>query len=435
MSVAWPKVTVISCTPMRSGDNNGALMKSLFTGWPLEYVRQVYVPFVTEGAPDFEVCGDYRRISPFGRITAVARTDARVTHESRIRRVARRWKEAGWLYRAVMPLRELWYSQPLIAKAIEREVARTRPDVVYALLGNLSLTKNVCWACSRRNVPLFVHVTDNFARSMYSGMPFSRRLSEAADRWLGRAVASAGMAAGICPEMANELSRRYGGEWTWFTTLLDQSDFEVTVTSETDTFTLIYSGNLGLGRWRSLVSIGRALDVLQRQAGMKAILKVYAPQTQLAVYARSLAGVTSIQLCNWIAPAELPSVLQRADALVHVESFDKVIQEYTRLSFSTKLSQYMMAGRCIFGFGPAGLASIQAIATAKAGIVATESNEDSLLASLARLLTDTNGRHTMACNARKHALEWYERISGQARFRDALWQAIARHNPGGALSR
>ena len=50
---------------------------------------------------------------------------------------------------------------------------------------------------------------------------------------------------------------------------------------------------------------------------------------------------------------------QKADILLHVESFDKKAIASTKYSFSTKIPEYLSAGKCVFAVGPSNVASIK----------------------------------------------------------------------------
>ena len=55
---------------------------------------------------------------------------------------------------------------------------------------------------------------------------------------------------------------------------------------------------------------------------------------------------------------EYLSLLQSADIAVHVESFDEKMIRRTWVSISTKIADYLGAGKCILAIGPEEIASI-----------------------------------------------------------------------------
>ena len=49
----------------------------------------------------------------------------------------------------------------------------------------------------------------------------------------------------------------------------------------------------------------------------------------------------------------------KADSLLHVEAFDEKSKKSTRLSVSTKIFEYLYAGKIILGYGPSDVASME----------------------------------------------------------------------------
>ena len=69
----------------------------------------------------------------------------------------------------------------------------------------------------------------------------------------------------------------------------------------------------------------------------------------------------SCNFCGWADPAKLPLIFHNADLLVHLESFRKKDIGFTKLSLSTKISQYLMAGRPVMAVAPEELASVNVL--------------------------------------------------------------------------
>jgi hypothetical protein len=155
-------------------------------------------------------------------------------------------------------------------------------------------------------------------------------------------------------------------------------------------------------------------------------LAIHAPVEQMSIHRKALDVPPVVELRPWVPQAELPRVFHAADFLVHVESFDTALAEYTRLSFSTKLTQYMMAGRCILGIGPADLGSMRTIQSVGAGMTISDLESDSFLRAVEQLLQDFNQQRECARRGRQWAVEWTERRAGHERFRRDVVAALHR---------
>ena len=133
----------------------------------------------------------------------------------------------------------------------------------------------------------------------------------------------------------------------------------------------MYVGGLHLGCWESLKEIASALPgLLPDRLGVHVV--IYAPQPDLEGYGAVLTGTPALKVVGSLRAEEVPRVLSDADVLVHVESFDPAARRYTRLSVSTKIPQYMAAGRAILGYGPGESALCQYIVSTGSGRVVGE---------------------------------------------------------------
>lgn len=80
---------------------------------------------------------------------------------------------------------------------------------------------------------------------------------------------------------------------------------------------------------------------------------------------------------------EVPRVIEENDVLVFVESFEKKTKNVARLSFSTKITDYLASDRCIMGIGPSDIAPIEYLREEDAAIIVSDLNQlEKVLSSL-----------------------------------------------------
>ena len=89
-----------------------------------------------------------------------------------------------------------------------------------------------------------------------------------------------------------------------------------------------------------------------------------------------------------------------------VESFKNKYKNIARLSYSTKISDYLYSGKCIFVYGPKDIAPIDFFIKNNAGIVASDSNE--LKMKLNDLLNE-NLLNTYSKNAQRCARIFHDK--------------------------
>ncbi len=116
----------------------------------------------------------------------------------------------------------------------------------------------------------------------------------------------------------------------------------------------LYTGNLGLGRWRPLSILAKALKTTGG-----GVLDIYSA-TELSDYQKSLLNIEGVsKLHGPITSKQVVEEQNNADILVHVESFNQKTKLSVRYSISTKIMDYISVGRCILAIGPSDVASME----------------------------------------------------------------------------
>jgi len=137
---------------------------------------------------------------------------------------------------------------------------------------------------------------------------------------------------------------------------------------------LVFTGNIGDGRYKTLALIGKALDLINEQKQM-ATLYIYSQTPLSNKIKESLSCRKSISFQGAVSFSEIEKIQIKADILVHVESFQLKERLRVRHSFSTKIVDYFQAGCCIFAVGWQNAASINYLIKNDAAIVAINQNE------------------------------------------------------------
>jgi len=137
---------------------------------------------------------------------------------------------------------------------------------------------------------------------------------------------------------------------------------------------LVYLGQVIYGRIYSLIAIANALAKLNSD-GVKAQLYIYTNNQISENLKKQLLINDSVFLMPPVPYTEVPEVMSKNDVVVFVESFEPRFCKVARLSFSTKICDYLGSGKCILAIGPADLAPIEYFKQEDAALVATNENE------------------------------------------------------------
>lgn len=418
---------MVASNAIQSGTSTGGIMHSLLGSWPRDKLVQIVTPFLESGTPDFDSCKDYYIIPPVGGVKKINSSASQLRKSSYARLPAWGKRIKPWFpYLKILfsPLREYLCSRSAYISKLENSLRCLRPEIVYALVGNYFLAKAVTLACKKARVPLYLHIVDDYVTSLYDGEFSQNYLKKMSVYWLKEAIEYATGHAAIGPHMAQEYQRRYGCDWSWFTTLCQASDYDPLpyFHHPKEPIKFVFAGNITLGRWHLLQKLGNSLSKLAKE-GIYGCLTIYTSPASIEVYGRKLENFPIVNLQPWVPVSDLPNIFHKADVLVHVESFGADYVKYTKWSLSSKISQYMMAGRPILAFGEPSLASIRLVGEHDTGFVLGSFEERSIKSVLKDLIKNHEKRIALGENGRCFAMKAFDFESRRENFRQELLKA------------
>lgn len=137
---------------------------------------------------------------------------------------------------------------------------------------------------------------------------------------------------------------------------------------------MVYLGQVIYGRIYSLIDIAESLKKINAN-GIKVQLFVYTNNNISDDLKQRLLVKDSVFLMPSVPYYEVSKVMSQNDVVVFVESFQPDHCNIARLSFSTKICDYLSSGKCIFAVGPHSIAPIEYLKDEDAAVVAN-SKED-----------------------------------------------------------
>lgn len=147
---------------------------------------------------------------------------------------------------------------------------------------------------------------------------------------------------------------------------------------------MLYTGNLFVGRDKTIKMIADALREINKD-GVKVVLDIYT-KSEITPNTRKRIEIDGICCIHRSIPQnEVFKLQEEADILLFAESLERKKNQGARLSFSTKITDYFRAGRCIWAVGSPTLGPIDYLQRMDAAIMSTD--EKSILSSL-KLIID-----------------------------------------------
>ena len=418
------RVLVVSHNVFSRENNMGRSLAGLLSGWDPDALSQLY--FCPE-QPSLPLCRRYFRVTDLDALRSLWRRRGQ-GQALPVDGAAGRVKPpppAGWVYRLGHSCRTpllgllrdgLWALALWDSPQLQAFLAEARPDVILFAAGDAVFSNRiVCRLAARYRLPVVTVSYDDFYSkprfSLFGTLHYRLRMGWARRIIRGGAgllVASPAMAEAYAPVFQVPCLPVY----TSYAAVRPFSGRPGGVR---------YFGNLGLGRWRQLISIGRALAAL-RLPGLPPYLEVYSQEDCPHIRKKMLA-CPGIRFCGGISGSRVARLVSQSLVVIHTESFAPREVRRIRFSLSTKLADYLAFAPCILAYGPEEAASIAYLRDHRAAVIV--SSERELSQGLVDACTQEARRAEVRTNARELAAEHHDPIQVSKQMRAVLARAVA----------
>lgn len=175
----------------------------------------------------------------------------------------------------------------------------------------------------------------------------------------------------IAPKQKEEYNRIFGIDSVVMTKGIDFEPFESYQVG--NPIRMVYTGKLIIGRWKSLAAIADAFQKIN-QNGIRIKLDIYTTDS-LTDEQNKLLNRNGCSVKGALTLEQVKTVQKEADILVFAESLEKKFKNIARLSFSTKITDYLRSGKCIFAIGDKDIAPIDYFNRYDSAVTATTYEE------------------------------------------------------------
>lgn len=209
----------------------------------------------------------------------------------------------------------------------------------------------------------------------------------------------------ICPKMKREVDAEYGIDSVLLTKPIYQFN-EVKQVLPTLPIKILYTGKLIYGRDETIAEIVDALKIINKD-GPKALLQIYT-NTELSQEMKERICVGGCcEIKGFVPQDEAIRIQKEADVLLYAEGLSNT-NLTARLSFSTKMTDYLASGNCIWAVGNKDLAPIEYLKNEGAGIVSTD--RETIVSALSEMASNpasilSYAERAQACGKKNHNKE------------------------------
>ena len=346
------KLLIISNTSWNDSNSFGSSFSNIFGGNPNYTIANVCCQL---GAPNTEVCNRFFQITERGILNSIRGKDSSGKEvyveknsrkdDSQLLKQAKvlRWQVFFWIRDLI------WATGKWRSNELDKFVKDFNPDLIILPIYYSSYINNIgLYLKKLTDKPVVGYISDD----CYTLKQFSLSPLYWIDRLIKRRYVKKGIDAckvlfTITETQKNEYNTIFGEKCKVLFKGGDFSNFDHRKTEFNTPLKFVYTGNIGSGRWKTLALIGDALAKTNNGAE----LIIYSQTLLSDKNIKQLLQSGTVRFMGAIPASEVKAVQRDADVLVHVESFELAERYSARLSFSTKIVDYLEAGRCILAVG------------------------------------------------------------------------------------
>lgn len=368
-----PKVLVVGINPWI--DNTGInTLINFFDGWNKNSLAHIYTK---PQLPNTHICDKFFRISEPQVVKSlinrkvipgdvVQNTAPHDTNQESSTIYKKKHSDILTLTREFVWLLGKWKT-----KNLDNFIENFDADVLFfPVYSSVYMNRLQNYIRKRTNKPVVLYVSDdNYSYKSISKSPISYFLRFWLRSQEKKLFKSASEIMVISPKQKEEYDKLFNKECKILTKGIDFSEISYEEKPLNNPIKMVYTGKLIIGRWISLARIADALGKINKEE-TKIELDIYTtdtltPEQQTALNRNGCSVKGALRL------DEVQAVQKNADILVFVESLEKKFKYTARLSFSTKITDYLKNGKCIFAIGDKEIAPIDYFNRYDSAITAT----------------------------------------------------------------
>lgn len=355
------KVLVITYLPWREDNNIGNSYSNIFANTQDKYeFAHIYV---RNGMPQNTLAKDYYHISIIKMMKRMFKPNLVVgermkiedfsqTEKTQFSSFFKKMKMLRWpvffLVEELAGLSKSWKT-----KEFDQFIDDFDPDLIFGTLPDNPLISNLMlYVKNRKNIPLVTYPWDDYYSLHHSNLSpifWIRKMMQR--HYLYKTAQASEFLYVISNLMKDEYELAFKKDCRL---MFKGYNFDASKTLEKKkveyTIQLVYMGNIGAGRWKTLALLASAIRDINVD-GPKMMLNIYtlSPTDDKMKAALNIDGTSRLNLP--VPNEKKQKVMDGADILLHVEPFKKSEYQFYRASFSTKLVDYFYSAKCILAIG------------------------------------------------------------------------------------
>ena len=351
------KLLIISNNPLSEVQNNGKTILSMIEELDCDCVRQLYFNINNPTIVGYK----YFRISDQDIIRGLLRSDNRGAEV-----IPKNSKENNVILETPISIRNnifrffrelLWHKKWKSRRLIEW-LNEFNPEAIFFVGGDCVFAYDIALEIQKMfNSRLSLYITDDYIlkREKDSIIGILRK------KWIVNRIRDVLKVADSFFTISEKMRETYlelFGKDSRIICNIPESMKRDDVKGNSEYIELIYAGSLYYGREDTISMLVDVLSDYNETHTKKARLSLYCNSKPDDAVLRKVCKDTVSHYGGSLSKDELITELNKADILVFAESFQKSEIEKVRLSFSTKIPEYLSIGKPVLALGPSGIGSM-----------------------------------------------------------------------------
>ncbi|WP_085906818.1 glycosyltransferase family 1 protein [Kiloniella majae] len=431
-----PKVLFITPHAFNNVTGGGITYTNLFKGWPKDHIATVHndpEPTTTDvcdqyyklGARelDFSFPFNYLRKSASNTSTSKQGTTSAQAKSSFKAKVLSKAKQI-FLDIVGRSLPE----RATLSAELESWILDYKPDVIYTILGSNGMMELIDKIRVRFDLPVVIHIMDDWMQTSYKDGLFSRSERAKMDRLINHFMNVSTKHLGISHAMCEAYERRYGKSFEPFQNTIETNRWQHVAQDKSTVSTpvdLLYVGSIFPdAQLTSLINCCKVVADLN-DSGFQINFTISSPSGHSQRYREKLDIHPAIKIVDTIRDDEtFFNRISSSDILLLPVNFDESSIRFIRYSMPTKIPAYLTVGTPILVFGPKGLAQVDYAKNERWGYNVEQDDPALLKKALLKLSEDVDLRCNLSKTAKTIAQTHHDAKTVRSRFHTTLIDTI-----------
>lgn len=408
-----PSVLVVAIEPWRE-DGTAHTLKDIFSCWDASRVSLIYtrsgLPFTDAASRFFQISENEvlkNLVKPWKSVGQEVSNSARINEELTKDEDARYAKAHKHHSMVLTMCREfVWMLGHWRSKALNQFVQDVDPDLLFIpIFPTVYMGWIQRYVIRKTKKPFVCYLADdNYSYDSCKGV-----LSYLHRFWLRKNVrwlsAHCSQMFVIVEKEKEDTDKLFGTNSVILTKAIDFSNRPYNPHPLNNPIRFVYTGSLIIGRDKTMAMIADAINRVNEEAGeVKACFDIYSGDEPVA----EVMGHLNNGACKhrgFLQRSEVDRVQSEADVVVFAEALEGKDSNIARLSFSTKITDYLANGKCILAVGKKDIAPIDYFERNDSAIIAY--NEEDIYEQVSRIvknpeLVSEYGKKAYDCAVRNH---------------------------------